>query len=308
MIPNWLRRSPTAIGDEATTMRRTQRNGSGAICALHKIAQPTATFSPLSVVSSAMAQLFLIALGEVFLAAAIAAEPAPEDAKIVSEVKAVGGKVIIGTDASGNPDYLIVLSGTQLNERAVEVLKPMKAALALTGDRVSDAMLEQLSALRNLQGLALVDTGVTDRGMEHVAHLRQLRGLAFKNTGISDKGLKHIGAMTNLVDLDLWGTTVTDMGLEQLEGLSKLQSLGLRDTKVTDTGLKYLKPLVSLKHLDLSGTRVTDDGVKDLREALPNCRIERHKEDEAPSDRKDNSSTDRFTILFPIVKEGCTRE
>jgi hypothetical protein len=211
-----------------------------------------------------------------------------EEANIVSEIEAIGGDVLVNEDDSDNAGYLISLDGTQLTDRALKVLRRIKApALVLTGDRVSDATLKELQTLKNLQDLVLADTSVTDLGMEYVVHLRQLQGLAFKNTEISDTGLKHIGAITNLIDLDLWGTKVTDVGLKYLAGLTKLQSLGLRDTKVTDSGLNHLKPLVNLRQLELSGTRVTDNGVKKLQEALPNCRIERHENSRAPSPEKD---------------------
>jgi len=217
---------------------------------------------------SLMKQLLLIALSGVILAVpfavAWASEPKTQDAKIVSELKALGGEVMIGTDASGNPDYAIVLSGTQLNEQAVEVLKPMKVGLVLMGDRVSDATLEQIRTLQKLQGLALVDTGVTDRGMEHVEQSRQLHWLEFKGAAISDAGIAHIGTLTNLISLDLLAAKVTDTGLKNLEGLSKLQSLGLSDMQISDSGLPYLKPLVNLRQLNLSGTRVTDAGMQQL--------------------------------------------
>ncbi|MBQ76918.1 MAG: hypothetical protein CMQ20_18095 [Gammaproteobacteria bacterium] len=47
------------------------------------------------------------------------------------------------------------------------------------------------------------------------------------------------------------------------------------DTKITDAGLAHLKGLTKLETLSLSRTKITDAGVKSLKEALPDCEIER---------------------------------
>jgi hypothetical protein len=44
---------------------------------------------------------------------------------------------------------------------------------------------------------------------------------------------------------------------------------------VTNAGLEHLKELTELENLGLGGTMVTDEGLKKLRQALPNCWIER---------------------------------
>jgi len=51
--------------------------------------------------------------------------------------------------------------------------------------------------------------------------------------------------------------------------------LNLCETATTDAGLNHPDGLTQLKVLDLRGTEVTEEGLKRLRQALPNCRIER---------------------------------
>ena len=59
------------------------------------------------------------------------------------------------------------------------------------------------------------------------------------------------------------------------KGLTQLQILHLGGTNVTDSGMEYLKGLTQLQNLTLVGTMVTDEGVRRLKQALPECEIER---------------------------------
>ncbi len=65
-------------------------------------------------------------------------------------------------------------------------------------------------------------------------------------------------------------------GLEHLRGLTQLKDLNLNGMRViTDVGLEHLEGLTQLQELGIIGTRVTDEGVKKLRQALPDCKIDR---------------------------------
>lgn len=86
---------------------------------------------------------------------------------------------------------------------------------------------------------------------------------------------EHLEKLPTLGNLILADTKITDAGLEHLVGLTNIEALDLRCTEITDAGLDYIKGLTSLKRLLLKNTHVTDEGVKKLREALPNCEIER---------------------------------
>ena len=66
--------------------------------------------------------------------------------------------------------------------------------------------------------------------------------------------------LPNLQRLDLEKTFVTDSGLAHLVGASKLQFLNLRGVNWT---AESLRPV-----------RVTDDGIRDLKEALPNLKVQ----------------------------------
>ena len=68
---------------------------------------------------------------------------------------------------------------------------------------------------------------------------------------------------------------VTDGDLEHLKALKDLKCLVVDGTCISDDGLKHLEGLSQLEVLNLRGTQVTNQGVKRLKQALPNCKIQR---------------------------------
>jgi len=78
--------------------------------------------------------------------------------------------------------------------------------------------------------------------------------------------------------LTLGGTQVTDAGLVHLAGLTALEELRLYDTEVTAAGLVHFQKMPALERLYLSGyfssDLFTDADIANLREALPNVRID----------------------------------
>jgi hypothetical protein len=123
---------------------------------------------------------------------------------------------------------------------------------------VHDADLAGLSPLKGLASLQTLDIRRFDR--------------------ITDAGLMHLEGFTSLQSLDLFFCQeITDAGLAHLKGLTSLQTLILTNCdRITDAGLAPLKGLTSLRKLSLYGCKqITNAGVAALRDALPNCEIER---------------------------------
>ena len=80
--------------------------------------------------------------------------------------------------------------------------------------------------------------------------------------------------LSALKRLFLGGNPITDLGLAHLTGLPSLQDLGLYRTEVTAAGLVHLQKMSALSRLELSGSQITDAVIANLREALPNVRID----------------------------------
>jgi hypothetical protein len=152
---------------------------------------------------------------------------------------------------------------------------PFRFALHLPNTKVTDAGLKELKGLNNLNVLVLNNTQVTDAGLKELKGLNNLEILSLDGTKVTDAGLKELKGLKNLTRLYLKETKVTDAGLKELKELKNLERLDLSGTKVTDAGLKELKGLNNLRLLDLRGSKVTDDGVTQLRDALPDCQIDK---------------------------------
>ena len=85
--------------------------------------------------------------------------------------------------------------------------------------------------------------------------------------------------MAALERLNLQGTPITNLGLAHLTGLAALERLYLYDTEITAAGLVHFQKMPALRYLALDGPqtqtpRFTDADIANLREALPNVRID----------------------------------
>jgi hypothetical protein len=142
---------------------------------------------------------------------------------------------------------------------------------------------EAVEAIQKLGGEVKYDyqeTTILNPQPPGPAWLRKLFGDDFFATVTSvrlssDANLGDLKGLTDVRALFLSNIWVTDAGLENLTGMTQLITLFLDDTQVTDAGLEHLKGLTQLQMLYVGNTQVTEAGVTKLRQALPNCRIER---------------------------------
>ena len=111
-----------------------------------------------------------------------------EQAKATAEIRKLHGKVRY---AGKGPDYGPVIS----------------VSLALPF--VTDAALEHVQGLSQLQSLKLNGTHVTDAGLAHIKGLTKLQTLSLLRTKVTDAGFVHLAGLTQLESLDLGGTRVS---------------------------------------------------------------------------------------------------
>ena len=137
--------------------------------------------------------------------------------------------------------------------------------------------------LRNLMGEDLFATVVwvafgpysSDADLEQLHGLTQLQTSYLGGRHVTDAGMEHLKGLPQLQTLDLDATDSTDGGVQHLKGLTQLQTLDLSSTQVTDAGLECLRGMSQLQRLRLTATNVTDEGVKRLKLALPTCEVQR---------------------------------
>lgn len=89
--------------------------------------------------------------------------------------------------------------------------------------------------------LVYLQGNVTNADLEHLTALLDLERLMLRSPQITDAGLKHLQGMSNLRYLTLISTSITDAGLTHLEGLPNLQGLTIDDADVTLEGVEDLR-------------------------------------------------------------------
>jgi Leucine-rich repeat (LRR) protein len=115
------------------------------------------------------------------------------------------------------------------------------AIVNLSGKKVDDATLEQLSGLRHLRELNLDNTQITDAGTHVLRSFAKLRLLSLRFTEISDESTETIAGLEGLIWLYLTHTQVSDASIDNLSKLKHLDELYVRWTNITDAGSEQLK-------------------------------------------------------------------
>jgi len=113
--------------------------------------------------------------------------------------------------------------------------------------KITDAALEHLSGLANLQTLNLTGTQITDAGVRHLAGLTRLRKLLLAATSVSDAALMHLASLAQLDELNLHNTQVTDALDERVIELVRDASRRRGHTGVDGAGLRVTKKALATK-------------------------------------------------------------
>jgi hypothetical protein len=180
---------------------------------------------------------------------------------------------------------------------------PQLTILQIADLRITDAALDHVGRLRNLEVLHLTSTAMTGtrlRGLEPLSKLRELvfHGLpieivaglpAFPNlehlgleySRVTDEELKldaerlqWLKNLPKLQALSFSNSTVSSHHLAHVAAVPTLRVLNLNETSLSDEALPRLKELKQLTFLSLAETLLTTEGVASLRAALPGCQVE----------------------------------
>lgn len=142
------------------------------------------------------------------------------------------------------------------------------------GLMLTDANVESIGALTQLESLNIGGASVSDVGMKAIASLASLKSLDLSRMDITAQGLEPVTKMTKLERLNLWQCArIDDKAVQHLLKMTGLEILDLGDTNVTDKLLNDLAGMKSLKLLLVGGTKITPGRVEQFRKARPDCRI-----------------------------------
>lgn len=132
-------------------------------------------------------------------------------------------------------------------------------SLNVIATQFNDEWMPPIAKLTNLKSLRFTNNGkLTDAGMEQLAGLKNLEQFSFVGTQITGKAYAKFEGFTKLVRVSHRGSSIDDEGLQQLcDHLPNLESISLAHAKFTDVGAPHLAKLTKLKGLELGTSKAT---------------------------------------------------
>jgi hypothetical protein len=139
-------------------------------------------------------------------------------------------------------------------------------SLNIISTKFSDEWMPNIAKLTNLKTLRFTNNGkLTDAGMEQLAGLKNLEAFSFVGTQITGKAYAKFDGFTKLTKVSHRGSSIDDEGLKQLcDHLPNLESISLAHAKFTDAGAPALAKLTKLKSLELGTPHATPVCLRNL--------------------------------------------
>jgi Leucine Rich repeat len=143
-------------------------------------------------------------------------------------------------------------------------------SLNVIATKANDEWIAPLGQLTNLKTLRFTNNGkLTDAGMEKLAALKNLESFSFVGTAITGKAYAKCADWTKVIKVSHRGSSIDDEGLKALcEHLPNLESISLAHAKFTDAGAVHLAKLTQLKGLEIGTKNATPACLANLK-SLP---------------------------------------
>lgn len=139
-------------------------------------------------------------------------------------------------------------------------------SLNVISTKFNDAWMSHIAKLTNLKTLRFTNNGkLTDAGMEQLAGLKNLEQFSFVGTAITGKAYAKFDGFQRLVKVSHRGSSIDDEGLKELcDHLPNLESISLAHAKFTDAGAVHLAKLTRLKGLEIGTANGTPQALVHL--------------------------------------------
>lgn len=139
-------------------------------------------------------------------------------------------------------------------------------SLNVISTQFNDAWMPHIAKLTNLKTLRFTNNGkLTDAGMEQLAGLKNLENFSFVGTQITGMAYAKFDGFTKLVKVSHRGSSINDEGLKQLcDHLPNLENISLAHAKFTDAGAPNLAKLTKLKGLELGAAKATPQALTNI--------------------------------------------
>jgi len=139
-------------------------------------------------------------------------------------------------------------------------------SLNVISTKFNDEWMPNIAKLTNLKTLRFTNNGkLTDAGMEQLAGLKNLERFSFVGTAIAGKGYAKFDGFTKLTKVGHRGSSINDEGLKDLcDHLPDLESISLAHARFTNAGAPNLAKLTRLKGLDIGSSKATPEALAHL--------------------------------------------
>lgn len=139
-------------------------------------------------------------------------------------------------------------------------------SLNIISTKFNDEWMPNIAKLTNLKSLRFTNNGsLTDAGMEQLAGLKNLEAFSFVGTKITGKAYAKFDGFTKLVKVSHRGSSINDEGLKELcDHLPNLESISLAHAKFTDAGAPNLAKLTKLKGFEIGTSNATPQALVSL--------------------------------------------
>jgi len=188
-----------------------------------------------------------------------AAQPAAADVTAAkTRLDTLGKESKYKLDGEGRLTEIAIEDAAELTADDVSLfgrLGDLRSLRILNCRVLNDEMVEQLTALKNLDTLALTNSAITDAGVE-----------------------KIVQSFPNLVELDLSSNTnMTGAAMKQIAGLAKLERLTLLQNRFNDLNTRRMSKMPQLRAIDLRGNMEAGDMTLEVVGKLPNLTALKHR-------------------------------
>jgi hypothetical protein len=202
---------------------------------------------------------------------------APHVDAVIRTVEGTKGKVVKTVDGRSLKSVDLAVAGAGPHDHRKE--DPYDAAffqhlshintlesLNIISTKFNDAWMPHIAKLTNLKSLRFTNNGkLTDAGMEQLAGLKNLEQFSFVGTQITGRAYAKFEGFTKLTRVSHRGSSIDDAGLKELcEHLPNLESISLAHARFTDAGAVHLAKLTKLKSLEIGTLNATAAGLKSI--------------------------------------------
>jgi hypothetical protein len=139
-------------------------------------------------------------------------------------------------------------------------------SLNIIATKLGDDGIAPIGQLTNLKTLRFTNNGkLTDAGLEKLAGLQNVEWFSFVGTGMQGHAFAKFDGWTRLTRCSFRGSSIDDVGMQQIcERFPNLESISLAHAKFTDAGAPHLAKLTKLKSLELGSRNATPASLKNL--------------------------------------------